>query len=41
MAKRKKDKGTNTDLHNTTHKIKDRVTRTPQKNGPELCKILL
>jgi hypothetical protein len=27
----KKDKGTNNDLQNITHKIKDRVTRTPLK----------
>ena len=31
MAKRKKDKGTNNDLQNITHKSKDRVTRTPLK----------
>ena len=27
----KTDKRTNNDLQNTTHKTKDRVTRTPQK----------
>jgi len=29
----KKDKGTNNDLQNFTHKTKDRVTRTPIKTG--------
>jgi hypothetical protein len=33
MAKRKKDKRTNNDLQNFTHKTKDRVTRTPLKIG--------
>jgi hypothetical protein len=33
MAKQKKDKRTNNDLHSITHKTKDRVTRTPQKPG--------
>jgi len=33
MAKRKR---TNNDLQNTTHKTKDRVTRTPLKTGGEL-----
>ena len=28
---KKKDKRTNNDLHNSTHKTKDRVTRTPLK----------
>ena len=28
-GKKKKDKRTNTDLHNIKHKTKDRVTRTP------------
>jgi len=28
---KKNDKGTNTDLQNTTQKIKDRETRTPLK----------
>ena len=32
----KKDKRTNNDLQNTTHKTKDRVTRTPLKTGGEL-----
>jgi hypothetical protein len=32
----KKDKRTTNDLHNTTHKTKDRVTRTPLKTGVEL-----
>jgi len=27
------DKGINNDLQNTTHKTKDRVTRTTLKNG--------
>ena len=35
MAK-KKVKRTNNDLQNTTHKTKDRVTRTPLKTGGEL-----
>ena len=30
------DKSTNNDLQNITHKIKDRVTRTPLKTGGEL-----
>ena len=29
----KKDKRTNNDLQNITHKTKDRVTRTPLKQG--------
>ena len=33
MGKRKKDKRTNNDLQNITHKTKDRVTRTPLKTG--------
>ena len=33
MAKRKR---TNNDLQNSTHKSKDRVTRTPLKTGGEL-----
>ena len=36
MAKKKKYKRTNNDLLNTTHKTKDRVTRTPLKTGVEL-----
>jgi hypothetical protein len=32
----KKDKRTNNDLQNITHKTKDRVTRTPLKTGGEL-----
>ena len=34
--KRKKDKGTNNDLQNTTQKTKDRVTGTPPKTRGEL-----
>ena len=33
--RKKKDKRTYNDLQNTTHKIKDRVTRTPLKTGSE------
>ena len=33
MAKRKKYKRTNNDIQNSTHKTKDRVTRTPLKTG--------
>ena len=34
MAKRKKDKGTNNDLQNITHKTKlDQVTRIPRVNS--------
>jgi hypothetical protein len=36
MVKRKKDKMTKNDLQNSTEKIKDRVTRTPQNTGGEL-----
>ena len=36
MAKKKKDKRTNNDLQNTTHKTKYRATRTPLKTGGEL-----
>ena len=36
LAKRKKDKRTNNDLQNITHKTKDRETRTPLKTGGEL-----
>ena len=32
-GKKKKDKRTNNDLQNTTHKTKDHVTRTPPKTG--------
>jgi hypothetical protein len=32
----KKDKRTNSDLQNITHKIKDEVTRIPLKTGGEL-----
>jgi hypothetical protein len=32
----KKDKGTNSDLQNITHKIKDEVTRIPLTTGSEL-----
>ena len=35
-GQKKKDKRTNNDLHNITHKTKDRVTRTPIKTGGEL-----
>jgi len=35
MAKRKKVQKTNNDLQNTTHKTKDRETRTPLKTGCE------
>ena len=31
MIKKKKDKRTNNDLKNTTHKTKDRAPRTPLK----------
>jgi hypothetical protein len=33
MTKRKKGKRANNDLQNITHKTKDRVTRTPLKQG--------
>ena len=33
MVKGKKDKRTNNDLQNITHKTKDRVTRTPSKKA--------
>jgi hypothetical protein len=36
MAKKKKDKRTNNDLQNTTHKTKYRAMRTPLKTGGEL-----
>jgi hypothetical protein len=36
MAKEEKDNRTNDDLQNTTHKTKDRVTRTPLKTGGQL-----
>jgi hypothetical protein len=36
MVKRKQDKITKNDLHNSTEKTEDRVTRTPQKTGGEL-----
>jgi hypothetical protein len=36
MVKIKRDKKTNNDLQNNTHKTKDRVTRTPLKTGGEL-----
>ena len=32
-GQKKKDKRTNNDLQNTTHKSKDRVTQTPLKIG--------
>ena len=32
-CQKKKDKRTNNDLQNITHKTKDRVTRTPLKAG--------
>ena len=35
-GQKKKDKRTNNDLQNITHKTKDRVTRTPLKSGGEL-----
>ncbi len=36
-GQKKNDKGTSSDLHNTTQKTKDRATRTPpQKTGGEL-----
>ena len=35
-GQKKKDKRTNNDLQNTTHKTKDRVTRTPLKTVGEL-----
>ena len=35
MDKRKRDKRTNNDMKNITHKTKDRVTRTPLKTGGE------
>ena len=31
---KKKDKRTNNDLQNTTHKTKDRATRTPLEKAP-------
>jgi hypothetical protein len=34
-SQKKKDKKTNNDLQNTTHKTKERVTRTPLKTGDE------
>ena len=34
-GQKKKDKRTNNDLQNITHKTKDRVTRTPLKTGDE------
>ena len=34
-GQKKKDKGTNNNLQNTTHKTKDRVTRSPLKTGGE------
>ena len=34
---KKKDKRTNTDLQNITHKTKDRVIRTALRNEEELC----
>jgi hypothetical protein len=36
MARGKKNKRTNNDLQNITHKTKDRVTRTTLKTGGEL-----
>jgi hypothetical protein len=33
---KKKDKRTNNDLQNTTHKTKDRALRIPVKTGREL-----
>jgi hypothetical protein len=36
MAKRKKDKMTNNDPQNNTHKTKDLVTRIPLKTRGEL-----
>jgi len=35
-GQKKKDKFTNNDLQNITHKAKERVTRTPLKTGGEL-----
>jgi hypothetical protein len=35
-GQKKKDKRTNNDLQNTTHKPKDRATRTPLKTGVNL-----
>jgi hypothetical protein len=35
-GQKKKDKRTNNDLQNITHKTTDRVTRTPLKTGGEL-----
>jgi hypothetical protein len=35
-GQKKKDKRTNNDLQNSTHKTKDRVKRTPLKTGGEL-----
>ena len=35
-GQKKKDKGTNNDLHNSTHKTKDQITRTPLKTRGEL-----
>jgi hypothetical protein len=36
MVKRKKDKGTNNDLQNTTQKTAKRAPQTPLKSGDEL-----
>jgi len=36
MVKRKKDKGTNKDLQNTTQKTAERATQTPLKSGDGL-----
>jgi len=35
-GQKKKDKKTNNDLQNITHKTKDQVTQTPLKTGGEL-----
>jgi hypothetical protein len=40
IARKKKGKRTNIDLQNVTHKIKNRVTRTPLKSGaPEVSAV--
>ena len=38
-GQKKEDTGTNNDLKNITHKIKDRSTQTPLKTAGTLCSI--
>ena len=40
-GQKKKDKRTNNDLHNITHKTKDQVTLTPLKTGICCCHIII